>query len=163
MDQVGKHLRKETLNRTIQIEKDLFGRSAFNRFYYAAYWETRELLRALNSNWGSTAHKAIPELLTGQIRNMFTKAIAQASKVGDKELIDLCSSAKSSAINLSILLKSAYSARVMADYSLETPITFSSTGRDFLLEKQSILSAQEWPQKAKGYSSTIKQAWKQIT
>ncbi|MFH1954732.1 MAG: hypothetical protein ABIL06_24350, partial [Pseudomonadota bacterium] len=46
---------------------DAFGRSAFNRYYYASYLITRQMLKDLNTSWASTGHSKIPELLENSI------------------------------------------------------------------------------------------------
>lgn len=47
---------------------DLFGRSAFNRYYYSTFLITRELLRSLDPKWGTAAHKNIPEILRDSLK-----------------------------------------------------------------------------------------------
>lgn len=44
MKVVGEQLHDWALQKKAQPERDVFGRSAFNRFYYAAFLITREML-----------------------------------------------------------------------------------------------------------------------
>lgn len=67
-----------------ETERDLFGRSAFNRYYYAAFLVTREMLGALRPTWRHTAHAAIPELLEAGLKK---RLIGQIRRSRAKNLI----------------------------------------------------------------------------
>lgn len=67
METVGFELRKLAISRRGCEEKDLFARSAFNRFYYSAFLKTRSTLKILNPSWGKSKHANLPELLEGKV------------------------------------------------------------------------------------------------
>lgn len=64
MKVVGDKLENFALGEKNILSKDLFGRSAFNRYYYAAFLVTREMLGELQNSWKATPHRQIPILLT---------------------------------------------------------------------------------------------------
>jgi hypothetical protein len=59
---------------------DLFGRSAFNRYYYAAYLITREMLRKLDPKWAASGHRQIPDLLQKTVTKKARQSIKNAEK-----------------------------------------------------------------------------------
>ncbi len=65
MHEVGHHLQKIAISKTDQ-NRDVFARSAFNRYYYGAYLNVRELLSSLNPEWSRPRHRHIPYILTGK-------------------------------------------------------------------------------------------------
>jgi hypothetical protein len=60
MHQVAEHLSLQARAMTGN-DADAFGRSAFNRYYYATYLSVRELLASLDSSWETQRHSAIPD------------------------------------------------------------------------------------------------------
>jgi hypothetical protein len=57
---VAKRLSEIALNEVSETDADAFGRSAFNRYYYASYLITRDMLRQLDPSWTRTGHSKIP-------------------------------------------------------------------------------------------------------
>ena len=53
---VGEQLESWALDRKVETERDLFGRSAFNRYYYAVFLLTREMLGEFKASWKKTMH-----------------------------------------------------------------------------------------------------------
>jgi len=57
MQRVGAALAERAVTAQVLDEADVFGRSAFNRYYYATYLITRALLRELNVRAGEIEHQ----------------------------------------------------------------------------------------------------------
>ena len=137
---------------------DLFGRSAFNRYYYATYLQVRALLGNLDNTWLKAKHKNIPEILTGQVVKKINNNRVRLQKIGDSDAVGICNRAKTSALELANMMKDAYAARVMADYEPDIPIV--RDGRDrFRLNMIPVSTAHEWPNRAKEHCGRIRRAW----
>jgi len=160
MESVGQHLQDEACSRTEADEKDVFARSSFNRYYYAAFLETRKMMTSLRPEWANLAHKNIPEVLRASVQAEFKSANRRALKTGDRHAIYACSTAISAAKNLADLLEQSYSIRVVADYKSETPIVFNAPA-NFTLNAIPITIARQWPSKAKGFAQSISSGWRQ--
>ncbi|WP_234731321.1 hypothetical protein [Acidocella facilis] len=138
---------------------DLFGRSSFNRYYYAAYLEVRSLLGSLNESWATAQHSSIPKLLNGQIVEQIGRKRQRAAKLGDTAALQICSRAKQSAHDLAALMETAYATRVTADYHPEVIVEAETRGR-FRLNLVSVTIAHDWPVKARENGERIKRAWR---
>lgn len=161
MEQVASHLNQETLKRVGAPERDLFGRSAFNRYYYAAFLETRANLRLMSDDWASLPHKDIPAVLTGQVRDRLRHGMKQASKAGDLPTVRQCSDAMDAAEELAKTLIEAYATRVVADYNAEILINFKGT-QEYSLNEVSVEKAKAWPHRARTLARMVSSAWQQI-
>ncbi|MBF4281092.1 hypothetical protein EAY27_28865, partial [Vibrio anguillarum] len=82
MKYVGSELERLALSDSDPDNSDLLGRSAFNRYYYAAFLTTRETLGYMQSNWKGTAHAEIPNLLEKGLRKPAKAALRQQIKAG---------------------------------------------------------------------------------
>ena len=160
MECVGAFLQQEALKRH-GAEYDSFGRSSFNRYYYAAFLEVRTVLRQLSPKWGHVAHKNIPELLTGDITKALKKGLALARKTDDRVALPLCSTAVTAARDLAALMTQAYASRVVADYEAEVRIVPGPAG-DYKLNEVFVSIAKAWPHKARTLSGSIGVAWQQL-
>ena len=154
LESVGQYLQAETFARTIPAEKDVFGRSSFNRYYYATFLEARSLLAAFREEWAVINHASIPEVLRGTIVKEFKVAKTRASRIGDKETLHGCSNAISAAKDLADLMQQGYAIRVVADYQPETPVAFLASDA-YSLNEISIKIARHWPGKAKALANSI--------
>lgn len=144
--------------RASAAELDLFGRSAYNRYYYAMFLLVREMLTRMNPVWSDNAHAAIPELLVGTVIAKLKQASKRARRIGDNESVDLCSQGVAAAISLADLMKVGYASRVVADYNPEIPIVLSSGDR-FTLNTVSINDAHDWPDRARRFTRIILRVW----
>ena len=160
MEVVALHLAEEALRLTRQSDRDLFGRSAFNRFYYATFLIVRSQLHASIGNFPTT-HSAIPEFLTGSVTRELSKGAQYAKRADDAELSKLCSRARTATKNLADILRTGYSVRVIADYKPEILIEFENV-ESFGLNTVLISEAKAWPHKALAMSVTLSSAWKQL-
>lgn len=159
MHEVGLHLQIEAIKKK-GPEKDLFARSAYNRYYYSIFLLAREMLNIIIPEHGHFAHKAIPEILTGNIVKTLKRWKRTALKNQDYPLIKKIDSAIKAANDLSELMSRAYITRVVADYEPDEIINFSDT-ENFFLKGMSITEAQRWRGQATLWRDAIIDAWRQ--
>lgn len=141
--------------------KDLLGRSAFNRFYYASFLCTRKMLGELNPDWKGTAHKNIPTLLRTSIKKDVRNALrglehsgAISKSKSSQELSELTKTIG----ELAELLESSYSARILADYEPEILVTID--GKVIKLDMHKLTTASSWPDKTNAYCKIIFRIWR---
>lgn len=137
---------------------DLFGRSAYNRYYYATFLLARQMMISFDPNWKGS-HSSLPDQLAGTILKQISNFQRKALKFGDSGSIAICGSAKSALNDFSALLKEAYSVRVLADYYPEIAVT-PIDGERFKLDRTTISSAHDWPIRARNYIAVIQRAWR---
>jgi hypothetical protein len=160
LENVAHHLQQQAVQqRRNAAQADVFGRSAFNRYYYAAFIRTRRLLTALDANWSKLPHKAYPELLKGQICKHFKYSQRKAERLRDKELVSACSKAASYTNELAEMFLTSNAIRVVSDYEPDEPIKFIDDAR-FSLRGVKITTAHEWPSKADTLCRFIEQTWR---
>lgn len=85
MEVVALHLQNVASTRSDPVERDLFGRSAFNRYYYASYHNVKYVLGILKSEWGGIPHGDIPDVLVGQVKKKLVKGRERAQRSSDNE------------------------------------------------------------------------------
>jgi hypothetical protein len=162
MEKVARHLLDEAMLRDAPDEKDVFGRSVFNRYYYATFLNVKEGLSGLKKEWeGNLAHASIPDMLRGQIQSELKKGLAKAKRASDPEVASLCSKAITATKNLATLMEQGRTLRVTADYHPEVAIDFS-IGPYFHLNKFPVEDAKSWAPRAKIFVNAISHAWKQV-
>lgn len=157
----------ETVARFLQVKAntcppaspdfDLFGRSSFNRYYYAAYLQVRSMLGDLDKAWGTVQHASIPDLLVGQVRKKIRCRRRRAAKVGDTEAVQICGRAMASASELAALMKEAYAVRVTADYFPDVTVVHDD-GERFTLNSVGVTEAHDWVFRARRHSEAITRA-----
>jgi hypothetical protein len=160
---VADKLAEWAINETDESDADAFGRSAFNRYYYASYLITREMLSELNSSWTRTGHKQIPDLLKNSVIKKIRQELRRKLKAGLIRISDAAryrSSANSAVSNLSNLLQQAYNTRVIADYEPDTRIV--RVRREIHLRNEKLGTAQSWPNRVFRYTRSILIVWKQL-
>lgn len=162
MELVAHHLQIEAVSRPTAYEKDLFGRSSYNRYYYATFLSVREMLGKLDSTkWLRTPHANVPGILSGTVKETLKKERLKAQKIGDAELVTLCNRAVAACDSLAGLMKEGSAVRVTADYYPEIPIDFTDSPR-FKLNSIDITAAHDWPLRARVLCTTITAAWAQV-
>lgn len=163
MEYVGSELERLALGERDVNQSDLLGRSAFNRYYYAAFLTTRETLGYMQDNWKGTQHANIPELLETSLRKPAKHALAQQRRSG---LIDqgeesrLLTELNVTASELAQLLKLAYDARILADY--EPEIKTTRDGNVICLKSHKLTTASQWPVQASRHCARLKRIWRDI-
>lgn len=154
MKLVADHLQREAVPRAGTDEGDLFGRSAFNRYYYSAFLVVRKGLSEINGVWHGQNHAGIPLLLIGQVSDELKRIKSVANRRRDWVLVGECAAAISAASDLSRMLEVARTAREAADYNPEILVSFS--GDRFSLNTISITEAHDWPGRARAYMESVK-------
>lgn len=159
LEAVALHLQREAVLKKADADiADVFGRSAFNRYYYATFLRARSMMAALDVSWGHVAHKTYPELLKGKVRGRFKKEAKRAQRVQDLDLILSCKRAESACHELADMFIKSYSIRVVADYEPSERVVFDPAGR-FQLRGVDINVAHQWPAKADSLCEFIERTW----
>ncbi len=158
METVGLSLQRSAIEMKAEPTNfDQFGRSAFNRYYYAVFLIVRELILEFNPTWGGT-HSSIPAMLTGSVKREIKSFQAKAQRTNDAEAIALCSKAVAALAALASMIKTANAVRVTADYNPD--IKISGVGSDrFSLGAIDITDAHAWTGQARSLSQVIRRAW----
>jgi hypothetical protein len=160
MQSVGLYLQHAANAKRSNFEEfNLFGRSAYNRYYYAAFLHLRAVLVKINPDWHKLSHASYPDVLAGTIQKKIKSFRRRAMKIPDADAIKVCNEAISAIKNLTELITRAYATRVAADYHPEIPIEDKSGGR-FVLNTVGITEAHSWPDKTIFFSAVIERAWK---
>lgn len=163
MQIVANHLFDEVQRRIDLAEKNWFGRSAFNRCYYATFLNVRDGLKRMNPKWSELPHKDIPEVLKGTIRKEFSRGKTKASKVSDWDTMHMCQRAATAALELSDLMTKGYATRIVADYYPEILISIdASPGHECFLNSIGAKEAQYWSSRSEVYVNEIVSVWSQI-
>ncbi|UXI04691.1 hypothetical protein [Photobacterium sp. TY1-4] len=163
MRYVGSELERLALNDTDPNHADLLGRSAFNRYYYAAFLITRETLGFMKPNWKGTAHAEIPKLLENGLRKPAKAALTKQVRSGLLDRGDesrLLGDLNATGNQLAQLLKLAYDARILADY--EPEIKTTKDGGVIYLSTHKLTTARQWPSQAERLCAKLKRIWKEI-
>lgn len=161
MEIVAHHLQNVASTRPDPIERDLFGRSAFNRYYYATYLDVKEVLGSLKAEWGGIPHGDVPNVLVGAVKKALIKGRDRAQRASDPETAELCSRAVHATHLLSEMMTNGYATRVAADYHPEVKIDFADA-YNFTLNFVRVKDAADWPGKARLMLRTITVAWRQV-
>lgn len=141
--------------RAVPEELDVFGRSAFNRYYYATFLEVRQFLKKFNPTWQGT-HSSIPEELLGSITKEVASIQRSVARIPDNQAVLICKAAKSSLSDLAALMRVAYSVRVIADYYPEVSIELDADR--FKLDMTNITTAHDWLYRARTHITAIERA-----
>lgn len=161
LEVVAHHLQMTALGRADATERDLFGRSSYNRYYYATFLCVRDVLARLRPEWGMLPHAAYPELLMGTVLKILSKGREQAQKLQDKELVSQCQRASVAARELASLMRASSTTRKVADYHPEIAVNFVHADR-FTLNNVEVTEAHQWPERAKAWAREIEAAWRQV-
>lgn len=157
MERVGLHLQKTAHELSaVASDLDLFGRSAFNRYYYATFLEVRAMLRRCKPGWRGT-HDSVPKELESWVKKGISDVRKKASRISDNQSVEICKAATASISDLSRLMVAAYAVRVIADYEPEIPIILD--GDRFALERTSVTDAHRWLARARADIVKIERAW----
>lgn len=116
MEIVAHHLQREAISRAAPADKDLFGRSSYNRYYYATFLHARAMVGQLRTEWQELPHADYPPLLQGKIQAEISKGRLKAQKIGDADTVALCNRAVAACKELSALMSKGSAIRVIADY-----------------------------------------------
>lgn len=157
MQCVGLHLQTTAYQKSaVASDLDFYGRSAFNRYYYATFLEVRAMLRRCRPGWRGN-HDSVPRELESWVKKGISDVQKKASRISDNQSVQICKAATASVSDLSRLMVSAYAVRVIADYEPEIPIILD--GDRFTLERTSVTDAHSWLARARADITKIERAW----
>lgn len=160
---VGDELSTLALGRHGSGDFDLLGRSAFNRYYYAAYLITRNTIGQMESDWKGTNHSGLPTLLEVALIKKVKLYLDRQLK-GD--LIDKGQHSRTLGefrrvgAELAQLLKYAYHVRVLADYEPEVELLYIN--KMIILQSCKITTAKGWSSHAERLCGRLLKLWKEI-
>lgn len=140
---VGKTLSAEAKKSSGDIA-DAFGRSAFNRYYYAAYLATRDLLITFNPKW-DVSHSDAPKLVESALPALVRKEGKRLLKINALTHANeqrISSGVASAGAAIGELLRIAYKVRVISDYKPEEQVSFDKS--TFHLDDHSEGEARSW-------------------
>lgn len=163
MQRVGEHLKSHALTlRGKAPDDDLFARSAFNRFYYAAFLVCREMVKNTIGKSG-LRHEAFPEYLTGSFRRAISLRIKQAYSKGaitDAEREKMTYLLNVNTAGLSNMLREGFGVRVIADYKPEVQVVLMESS--FELSSCTSGRANYWVREAEMYCKNLKKLWHKL-
>ena len=163
MQNVAVHLRDYARKLSDPQQMDVFGRSAFNRFYYACYWEVRTTFPHIHKNWAKIGHKALPPYLTSSAKQDILKQLDRLHKakvVGDSEYAKLKGRIEHSLAEISRLLIQGYSIRCVADYNPEIKTEY--VGDSLILNGQKISSIEHLYSEIRKYVGILRDCLDEI-
>jgi uncharacterized protein (UPF0332 family) len=153
---VGDHLAEIAAKSGDATRFDLFGRSAFNRYYYSAFLAVRAALRKIDSKWTTPSHQAVPEVLKGEVLTRIKRQIRTSQRTGQisaNEGFHLLRAAQTATSELSNLLSSARETRRIADYEPEQLV--QRAGSVVTLAECSLDTAKYWERRVDMHAKTI--------
>ncbi|GJL56650.1 MAG: hypothetical protein NPIRA02_37820 [Nitrospirales bacterium] len=159
MQKVGEKLAEWAKSESNTQDVDAIGRSAFNRFYYASFLLTREMLGNFDSQLMKARHASIPEILNGSIKKKIQRVSrSRKNMISQKDV----SQAFDSLNALSSLLQDAYKVRCDADYCPEKKIIRNGVKGEIFLEEKKLSSASNWQRHAERYVKIIQRVGKNL-
>lgn len=163
---VGTHLANHALKLpATDVTSDLFARSAFSRYYYDIFLQTKTLLIEIEviTEHDEVQHEGLPKQLQGTVKKGFLKAINSAHKTGQLAHTDFGSTKAmiiSGITDLASLLSTARPLRVVADYWLNQRVIMSGTYFSLLSVRST--DADQWSARAARSISSIKKGWDKL-
>jgi hypothetical protein len=158
---VGRSLADEASTAGDAQRQDLFGRSALNRYYYAAFLEVRSLLRAVNSRWSVMGHADMPDLLTGKFFAVFANQLAaqvRGNQLAPGDASKTRRQVRQALQALADLLRQARETRRIADY--EPEIRMELRGGQLRLRETSLAAAREWERRVQFLVGTVRREYR---
>jgi hypothetical protein len=163
MKTVGDKLRDLALNAPSANDADKFGRSAFNRYYYAAFLVVRSALMNIDPGWARSPHKDLPSLLKGRIykktRDQALR-LERARQLSPQKRAELITSIRICVEDLAQVLEAGYSARCVADYTPEEPALVRNG--NLQLGGVTAATAQRWPDRAAMNAGRLQARWREL-
>lgn len=141
---------------------DAFGRSAFNRYYYAAYLEVRDLLVRFNSDW-DVKHANAPKYLEENLQEIFRREIKRQERIHlltHAQGKRITSAVSSSGSAIAQVLRVAYKVRAISDYEPDEPVKFDEA--TFHLDSHSEGEAKAWLRTVETHKSRILRHGKEL-
>jgi len=140
-----------------------YGRSAFNRYYYAAYLIVRDTIMDIDPKWARCSHKDLPSLLQKTIYRQARDQALRLEKAGQlsaRQRTTLITSIKICTDSLAQLLQSGYAIRCVADYSPEEIVVYRD--KNLHLGECTTSAAQHWPRRAARSAGQLQAKWREL-
>ncbi len=125
MQIVADHLVEKAWSVSKSSERNLFARSAFNRYYYATFLTVRSTLAEIDPRWDEPTHASVPKILRETVVERFNRRVKkrhvnrnEAEKIKAKG----CTAAKA----IADLLETGNATRKIADYEPDQLIKFQN-------------------------------------
>lgn len=121
-----------------------YGRSAFNRYYYACYLSSRDLVKKILPGT-AFQHGEAPKLIEENVVKLIKKNAQQLKKNGllsESEYSRITTTASQSAAEMARILKIGYITRSIADYEPEVLVIFDND--TFSIKDHSESEAKSW-------------------
>jgi hypothetical protein len=163
MKEVGDKLRDWARAEKTESARDLFGRSALNRYYYSAFLSVRDVLKKLDSKWAKHPHKTMPILIQETVYGRLQHRALQSLRNGliaPSEASGIQSTSRRVSNELAELLRQANLARVTADYEPETKLVRERD--DFLLGSLRLSTAGNWENRAANLAASLLVNWNKL-
>ncbi|MBF0556125.1 MAG: hypothetical protein HQK96_16500 [Nitrospirae bacterium] len=161
MRDVADKLKEWAIQQKDDNKADVFGRSAFNRYYYAVFLKTRKVIKRIHPDIGDIKHKEIPDIMrgkhiSGKVENRIQHA-KNKKRIDPEKFLYYKDTLKISVETLSKLHTNAYDIRVKADYFPEVPIIRENNS--ITLNGQTLDEASKWPDQAVMIAGKILEIW----
>ena len=137
---------------------NLFGRSAFNRYYYATYLEVRKFLGSLEENYLTLPHNDIPKVLKGNVSRIIKREEKKQREKGLQVKASV-SLGLESIKKLAEILQEAYKIRVESDYKPEKTVVKKNSSPEVWLGEVSTGKAKNWRSDAVRFCRHISKAY----
>jgi len=163
MKKVGDKLRDLAIAASDADVINKYGRSAFNRYYYASYLIVRSAIMNIDPKWAQCSHKDLPNLLRKTIyRQARDQALRleRAGQLNARQKSLLIDSIKICTAKLAQLLQSGYAIRCVADYSPEEIVVLRS--KNLYLGNCTTSAAQHWPEQAAINAGQLQAKWREL-
>lgn len=157
MKAVGDHLAIVAAFSVDVGDTNRFGRSAFNRYYYATFLEVRKTFREIGAVSGSLHHGQVPKLLRRDVRDRVKRELEKSQPVeadGIRRLVEAVTD------ELANLMAEAYEVRRLADYEPNVPVI--SNGSELTLGRTTLADAREWPDRATLLLNSLLQLYRNL-
>ncbi|WP_186101774.1 hypothetical protein [Burkholderia gladioli] len=163
MERVAEALTEQAVSSPDEMDANMFGRSAFNRYYYSVYLSARQMVIAGHPEIKQFKHKDLPDLLVGKIQENIQLEAGKLKKrhmLSDGQASKLAQSSRQALSELANILREGYHIRVIADYDPNV-IAVVRNGHVILEDKTSD-AARQWGRRAERCIGQVRRVWRQL-
>lgn len=124
---------------------DAFGRTAYNRYYYACYLDMRRFIGELNSQWAGVNHAEVPNHLTGAVLKKINRELINCEKNGlmsSGQVFSKKSIISTALHTMASIMAEAYTIRCTVDYEPDIMIVYKN--EKILIENTTVATAKDW-------------------
>ncbi|MFA8391367.1 hypothetical protein ACEPUD_14790 [Burkholderia ubonensis] len=163
MERVANSLAQQAIDAHDKGDANLYGRSAFNRYYYAVYLSVREMLRSGQPEYAAATHNDLPGLLEGAVLKRIKLEIQRQIKLkllahGEGE--GMVHAATDALTTLADILRDGYRMRVIADY--KPAIIATVENKRVMLEDKNSDAARNWNKRARHAIGSVVSIWRKL-